>query len=253
MYPVLFRIGGLEITSFGALVALGVFVGSAVLSNEAKRGGLDAAAALEAVFVGVIGGLVGAKALYVAEHVWLGEPARGLIFDRAGLSWFGGLAVGIACALAVFAVRRVPWPPALDAVAPAVALGQAIGRVGCFLVGDDYGTPTALPWGLGFPNGSPPTVVPVHPTQLYEAAALVALFVWLRRVARRGARPGRVFARYLLGAGAIRFAIEFIRPNARLVAGLSIAQAFAAFAIVIGATWLGIARSRHATPAASRG
>ena len=238
MYPTILRIGSFEITSFGVLVAIAVLVGAGVLSRETERRGLDPSVAFEAVFAGVLGGLLGAKALYVLEHAWLGEPARGLIFDRAGLSWFGGLIGGVAGGAAAFARRGIGWRNALDAAGPALAIGQAIGRIGCFLVGDDYGTPTNLPWGMAFPNGSPPTLARVHPTQLYEAGALVVLFVWLRRSPRRTDRPGRVFARYLVGAGAIRFPLEFIRPNPHLIAGLSIAQAASAVAVVAGLGWL---------------
>jgi phosphatidylglycerol:prolipoprotein diacylglycerol transferase len=128
-----------------------------------------------------------------------------------------------------------PWPT-LDALAPALALGYAVGRLGCFLVGDDYGRPTDLPWGVAFPEGLPPTVVPVHPTQLYEAAALGVIYWLLVRWRRGGAGDLVVLGRYLLLAGATRFAIEFLRINERVWFNLTTAQlvALALMALALG-------------------
>src|SRR5258705_13231411 len=104
--------------------------------------------------------------------------------SRAGLSWFGGLIGGVGTGLWVLHRRRVPVVRALAAATPALAVGHAIGRIGCFMVGDDYGRPSNLPWAVAFPEGRPPTFVPVHPTQLYEAFALAgvawALIRWRR-------------------------------------------------------------------------
>jgi phosphatidylglycerol:prolipoprotein diacylglycerol transferase len=109
---------------------------------------------------------------------------------------------------------RIPILSGLAAAAPALAFGHAIGRIGCFMVGDDYGRPTTLPWAIAFPQGLPPTTTPVHPTQLYEAAALAILGILLLRWRRERLPDRMVFARYLLGAGTIRFLIEFVRVNA---------------------------------------
>src|SRR5262245_65765936 len=94
------------------------------------------------------------------------------------MSWFGGLAGGIGTALILMHRRRLPIVATLAAATPALAIGHAIGRIGCFLVGDDYGRPSDLPWAVAFPEGRPPTLLRVHPTQLYEAAAL-AVIAWL--------------------------------------------------------------------------
>src|SRR5262249_53956952 len=129
---------------------------------------------------------------------------------------------------------RVPLIRGLAAAAPALAVGHAIGRIGCFLVGDDYGRPTSLPWGVAFPEGLPPTLERVHPTQLYEALAL-AVLAWLLFRWRRAGVPDRiVFARYLVFAGAIRFAIEFVRVNLRIVGPFTLAQMIAAALTVVG-------------------
>ena len=120
------------------------------------------------------------------------------------------------------------------AAAPGLAAGHAIGRIGCFLVGDDYGRPSDLPWAVAFPEGRPPTSVPVHPTQLYEAAALVVI-AWLLVRWRRHSVPDRVvFGRYLVLAGATRFAIEYIRVNLRIVGPFTLAQLISMSLIIAG-------------------
>jgi phosphatidylglycerol:prolipoprotein diacylglycerol transferase len=116
-------------------------------------------------------------------------------------------------------------------VASAAPFGQACGRIGCFLVGDDYGRPTDLPWGIAFPEGAPPTLVPVHPTQLYEAAWLLLLGAFLWR--RRRASPF-LFGEYLVGAGIGRFVVEIWRVNTRVAHGLTEAQWIALALVTLG-------------------
>jgi phosphatidylglycerol:prolipoprotein diacylglycerol transferase len=117
---------------------------------------------------------------------------------------------------------------------PALAVGHAIGRIGCFLVGDDYGRPSNLPWAIAFPQGLPPTTVPVHPTQLYEVAALVPLALLLFRWRREQRPDSFVLGSYLMLAGAIRFLIEFVRINDRVVGPLTVAHVASLLVISIG-------------------
>jgi phosphatidylglycerol:prolipoprotein diacylglycerol transferase len=222
MYPVLFRIGSFEITSFGVMVGLAAVAGLGVFRRELAVSDLPPGAQDGAV-AGVIGGLVGAKLLWTVEHA--GEaPALELLFSRGGLSWFGGFLGGLTTALVVFLVRGYPILPIIAASTPALAIGHAIGRLGCFLVGDDYGRPTHLPWGVAFPQGLPPTSARVHPTQIYEALALVGLAVLLVRWRRSRLPSAQVLGRYLVCAGAVRFAIEFLRINERVLFGLTVAH-----------------------------
>jgi phosphatidylglycerol:prolipoprotein diacylglycerol transferase len=232
MYPVLFRIGSLDITSFGAMVAIGALVGLWVFRRELARAGLPDAAIDAAVF-GLIGGLLGAKLLYVFEH--LDEsPFFSLLFDRGGMSWFGGFVGGLLAGYVT--IRRHKWPlvPVLAAATPALAVGQMLGRIGCFLVGDDYGRPTSLPWGVRFPQGLPPTDVPVHPAQLYEAAFLAVLTWILIRWRRHGVPDVIVLGRYFLIAGIFRFLLEFVRVNVRVAGPLTVAHMFAAAVAAFG-------------------
>ena len=230
MYPVLFRIAGVEISTFGVMVALGAIAGLWLFGRELARSGLPAET-LNAAVVAVLGGLLGAKLLYVAEHVG-DAPTFELLTSRGGMSWFGGLAGGLLASVGMLVWRRWPLVPTLSAAAPAIALGHALGRIGCFLVGDDYGRPTSLPWGVAFPRGLPPTTVAVHPAQLYEAVFLAALALLLLRWRADRVSDRCVVARYLVLAGAARFAIELIRINPPVALGMTVAQ-WASLALVL--------------------
>jgi phosphatidylglycerol:prolipoprotein diacylglycerol transferase len=251
MYPVLFRLGSFEITSFGVMVALGAALGILLLRRELIRAGLDGAKGVDAALVGVLGGLAGAKLLYVAEH-WA-EPLSSTLLSRGGMSWFGGFTGGVLAGLVMVWRQRLPLMAVLAAAAPAMALGQAVGRVGCLLVGDDYGRPTTLPWAIAFPEGLPPTTDRVHPTQVYESAALVALTVVLVRLRRRGAADRTVFGTYLLAAGGLRFLIELVRVNVVIALGMTTAQLFSLALMTAGAALLVTRGADVSTPAPTPG
>jgi phosphatidylglycerol:prolipoprotein diacylglycerol transferase len=242
MYPVIFEINGFVITSFGVLVAIGALVGLWLFRRELSYSRLPEGA-VDAAIIGVIAGLAGAKLFWVFEH--LGEePFWALLTSRGGLTWFGGLIAGVGAAIIFIVVRGYPLIPVLAAATPALAVGHLIGRIGCFLVGDDYGTPSDLPWAVAFPEGLPPTYERVHPTQLYEAAFLAVLAPFLVRWRRQGVGDGVVLGRYLVLSAAARFLIEFIRVNERVAFGLTAAQ-WSALAIIAAGAWL-IARVRDA-------
>ena len=232
MYPTFLRIGDFEITSFGVLVALGALAGMFVFQRELRRAGLPGDA-INAALAGVLGGLAGAKLIWAIEFHRT-APFLDLLLSRGGLSWFGGLAGGLAAGLTTLRRYRVPLVRGLAAASPGLALGHAIGRVGCFLVGDDYGSPSTLPWAVAFPKGLPPTDVPVHPTQLYEAVPLVIIAWLLVRWRRHGVPDAVVLSRYLVLAGATRFAIEFVRINAPVLGSLTLAQLWSLGLIAAG-------------------
>jgi phosphatidylglycerol---prolipoprotein diacylglyceryl transferase len=232
MYPTLFRIGEFEITSFGVLVAIGALVGLWMFQRELARSGLPESG-VDAAVAGVLGGLIGAKLLWTIEHAGE-EPLTDLLFSRGGMSWFGGLFGGVTAGLWMLRRRRIAWIAGIAAATPALAVGHAIGRLGCFFVGDDYGRPSDLPWAVAFPEGLPPTTVPVHPTQLYEAAVLLPIAWALIRWRRREVADEQVLGRYLVMAGALRFAIEFLRVNRRLVGPLTLAHLIAGTIVVAG-------------------
>ena len=214
------------------LVAIGAIVGLWLFERELRRAGLPASA-IDAGFAGVIGGLAGAKLLWVTEHA--GEaPIAQLLLSRGGMSWFGGFAGGVIAGLVLMRRDRLPITAVLAAATPGLAVGHAIGRIGCFMVGDDYGRPSDLPWAVAFPEGLPPTTLPVHPTQLYEAAALVPI-AWLLLRWRREGRPDRaVLGGYFVMAGTLRFAIEFLRVNTRVLGPLTVAHLASAGVVLVG-------------------
>jgi phosphatidylglycerol:prolipoprotein diacylglycerol transferase len=193
----------------------------------------------------VLGGLVGAKLLWTVEFSGE-EPIANLLFSRGGLSWFGGLMGGVGTGLWMLHRRGVPLVPALASATPALAVGHAIGRIGCCLVGDDYGRPSDLPWAVAFPEGRPPTVLRVHPTQLYEAAALAVIAWILLRWRRKQVADRVILARYFILAGTTRFAIEFIRVNLRVLGPLTLAQLISLSLVTVGVILLARSRAVHA-------
>jgi len=242
--PVLFRIGSFEITSFGVMVALGALAGLGLFRRELARAGLPDAA-LDAAVFGLVGGLLGAKLLYVFEHLAEGSFFS-LFLDRGGMSWFGGFVGGLLAGYGTIRVKRWPVMAVLAAATPALAAGQLLGRIGCFLVGDDYGSPTSLPWGVAFPRGLPPTTERVHPTQIYEAIFLAVLTLVLIRWRRRGVDDRTVLGRYLVAAGVFRFVLEFVRVNTRVIGPLTVAHFFALSVAILGLLILASGRTRHA-------
>lgn len=242
IYPVLFRIGDFEVTSFGVLVAIAVLVAMGLFQRELRASGLPENA-VDAGMAGAVGGMVGAKVVWAIEHAGT-EPFVSLLFSRGGLSWFGGLAGGLIAGLVLIRIRRLPIVTVLAAATPALVIGHAIGRVGCFLVGDDYGLPSALPWAVAFPEGLPPTTVPVHPTQLYETLALLPISYMLFRWRRQG-RPDRlVLGAYLALAGSLRFAIEFLRVHEPFVGTLAVAHVAS---LVVATVGIGLLLMRQRT------
>lgn len=270
MISELFSIGSFSISPFGVLMAL-AFLGAykALATGMARLGVGDDDDASSILFAAVIGGIVGAKVYYAALH---GDWR--LLFDRAGLVWYGGFAGGALAVVWTLWRRRLPVWPLVDAAAPALALGYSIGRIGCFLVGDDYGVPSDLPWAVAFPVGLPPTTafhlrselgvdVPasiaddtllrVHPTQLYETLAAFAIFLVGRRLLGRHGRQRSGFTAAVVFAllAVERFLVEFVRAkDDRFLAGFTLAQAVSAGLLVVACV-LAIQRYRSAREVAA--
>lgn len=269
MYPTLLRIGSFEITTFGLMMFLAFIVAGWVLARQLRREGMDDDVASSIVMAGAIGGIAGAKIYYaILFRDWH------LLFERAGLVWYGGLIGGAAAASWVIVRRRVDYLTAADAGAPALAIGYCLGRIGCFLVGDDYGAPTSSWVGVAFPKGAPPTTVAslrefgvrvdpalppdqilrVHPTQLYESAAALVMFLILMRYNSRPHARGRAFGLFLILLGIERFLVEFVRAkDDRFLGPFTVAQLFSVICIVIGAALVArVRQSVRATPSGPR-
>jgi phosphatidylglycerol:prolipoprotein diacylglycerol transferase len=203
-----------------------------------ERSGLGGDLAWLLVTWAMVGGIVGSKLWFAVEAVSR-NPGLSLfepLFSRGGITWYGGLLGGALLVVAAAHTRRIPLILAMNAAAPALAIGQALGRIGCFLVGDDYGRATDVPWGIAFPDGIDPTSEPVHPTQLYESAwlGLGGLALWLRR-----GRSPFLFAEYLLLQGVGRLWLEALRTNPPALGPLTNAQVAALACIVAGvSSWV---------------
>ncbi len=252
MYPVLWEPFGFPISSFGVLVALGFLAGGKAGEIYFREQKLDPDLAWRIVIYCMIGGVLGSKLWYAAEHVARGDEGSFFSFflSRAGMTWYGGLVGGASGGMLAARLAKVPLLLVANATATALLVGQFFGRIGCFLVGDDYGHRADLPWAVAFPQGAPPTIDPltrevfaVHPTQLYEVAwlGMGAVLLWSRRK-----RSPALFAEYLMLAGAGRLWIEFFRTNPPLLGPFTNAQLVAAACVVTGAGfWLAL-RSRAA-------
>jgi phosphatidylglycerol---prolipoprotein diacylglyceryl transferase len=249
MYPVLFQVFGFPISSFGVMLALAFLAGTWLTALRMREVGLDPDGATTMLIYAMIGGIGGSKLYYAVDMALRGElPLLQGLFSRSGITFYGGLLGAIGAVWIGTRIHRIPTSRFFNCVCLAGALGQALGRIGCFLVGDDYGRVTDLPWGIAFPQGAPPTLEPVHPTQLYESAWLIAVTGWLWM--RREKSP-LLWGEYLVLTGIGRFAIEFLRTNPRVALGLSEAQLIAAALVVVGAAcWLSQARRSPAAAAA---
>jgi phosphatidylglycerol:prolipoprotein diacylglycerol transferase len=241
------EIGPLTLQTFGICFAAAFIGAGALIWRRFGELGKPVDWAYEMGFAALLGGIVGARLNYLLEH-WdeVSDDVIGNLFSGSGLTWYGG---AIGGALAVFAWawwRGYLGTELLDVAAPALALGYAIGRIGCQLSGDgDYGQEWDGPWAMAYPDGTVPTEEEVHPTPVYETLAMggVAYLLWRLRNRLTG---GSLFALYLLLAGIERFLVEFIRRNDDVAIGLTEAQLISVAMIVAGAVWL--ARARPAAP-----
>jgi phosphatidylglycerol---prolipoprotein diacylglyceryl transferase len=271
LYPEILRIGDFAITSFGLMMFLSFVTAAWITGKQLARYGMPKELAWDVLAWVALGGIAGAKLYYLALHVddLIADPV-GQIISRGGLVWYGGLIGGVVAYYLQIRSRKLPMATMFDATAPALAVGYAVGRMGCFLVGDDYGRYTDGPLGIAFPDGAPPStagylrsigetniptgipdhaVVPVHPTQLYEVGLAMVMFAILWRLGRdRGFRAGQLFAAYLGLYGMERFMIEFVRAKAdRIVLGMSTSQ-LASIILLLIAAFLWWRQSRHGKP-----
>ena len=250
MFPTLFRIGPVDVHTYGTLLMVG-FVAAILLSRrQARRLGLPADLPLDLGVWVLVAAVVVARGMFVALS-WEYYSARPTevvyIWRQSGLSFHGGLLGGVLAG-ALFSWRRgVSFWTIADMVAPGIALGYGIARFGCLLNGCCYGVPTKLPWGMEFPRfpDSLITTGPSHPTQIYAALgsfAILAVLLWARR---RLAVPGQLFLLYLMLYSVLRSGIEVLRKGAtaqQAIDGLTQAQVASAVIFVAGLLafiWLG--------------
>lgn len=267
MIPKLFQIGPIPIYSYGLMLGISFIVASILFSREIRRKKFGENVAVNITFIALIGGIVGAKLLYVIED-WasiMSQPVNRVfstegIFSPAGLTWYGGLILATFLIFLYVRSKKIPFLKICDAAAPSLAIGYGIARIGCHLSGDgDYGVPISefaswVPWGTDYSKGTlPPSVafrgtdiaqkfggvVPnnllCHPTPIYELilGIIIFAFLWMKRKSIK--KDGKLFFMYLIFSGVARFFIEFIRINPRILFGLSEAQIISLLLIIAGA------------------
>ncbi|MBR1608262.1 MAG: prolipoprotein diacylglyceryl transferase, partial [Kiritimatiellae bacterium] len=231
----MFRLGQFQLHSYGLCMAVGILSAYAALGSLARGRGWNSDRLSNLVALLVFGGLAGARAFFVAEHWswYAGDPLAVLRIWEGGLMYYGSIVAGAAILAAWCVATKTPPLPLFDLFAAVVPLGQAFGRVGCFMNGCCHGRVADSFVSVAFPAGSPPWMdqvraglipqsaarsLPVLPVQLFEAAGCFLLFLALRRLFRTKRAenaPGLVLAAYLAGYGALRFATELLRADER--------------------------------------
>ncbi|HWP92312.1 MAG TPA: prolipoprotein diacylglyceryl transferase [Thermodesulfobacteriota bacterium] len=236
MYPVLFRIGDVVISSYSVMVLLAFLVGYWLGEIELKRRGLNGNLADLLLLACVLGGIGGGKVLFLLQNVTLSElVADPVQYLSSGLTFYGGLIGALLLIGLVVWKKKVSYWAVTDSLAPGLILAYAVGRVGCFLVGDDYGTPSDLPWAMAFPHGAPPTMERVHPTQVYDTLLMIGLFLFIWKIRKKERPNGWLSSVMFILLGIERFLIEFIRNTSpSFIPGLSQAQLISVGIIILG-------------------
>ena len=292
MYPILFEYESLQITSYGLMLMLAFLICNYLLKKYLQSINEDPTIGEDIIFYAAFGGILGSKIYYLFERAIFHSDYSNLngmfnifrgIFSLdlsltlsginqfgAGLVFLGGLIGGMISVTYYIKKNNLKWLTVSDWVAPYLALGHAIGRVGCFLVGDCYGTHCSLPWSVSFKNGLPPTtyesfrynypgvfnseefqllynsgdIINVHPTQIYESLIYLILFFYLAKIRKSNSIKGYIMLEYLFLAGLSRFLIEFLRLNPEYAMGLSGAQFISLFMILTSSYFMYIFRKK---------
>lgn len=257
-HPVSYKVGPLQFTGFGFAMLMTFVIGQIITQREMERRGQDATVVGDMTFAAVIGGLLGAKIYYAI----LMHDASSLL-SRAGFVFWGGLIGGIIAVTGVVMWKKLGVARVSDSVAVALPAAYAMGRTGCWAVGDDYGRPWSGPLSVMFPQGAPPStvgnmssmfgvrfpegmspdeVVAVHPTQLYEVAMGTIMFFIILALRKHKHAEGWLFGVYCVFAGIERFIVEFFRAkdDRFFAGGLTAAQLIAIGFALFGAIWMAV-------------
>ena len=216
MFPELIRIGGLSIHTYGVLVAAGFITAIALARRRAKSEGIDPDRIGDLGVWLIVAGMLGAKVFHII-FFWndfiYGWRAEGIASLRQGFVFYGGFIAASLATIFCALRKQIPVFKLADILAPSIAVGHAFGRMGCFFEGCCYGTACHLPWAVSFPATHNTHGQPVHPTELYEVLGNLAIFGVLTLLYRRKRFTGQIWWAYVLGYGALRFAVEFCRGD----------------------------------------
>ncbi|HTY13782.1 MAG TPA: prolipoprotein diacylglyceryl transferase [Candidatus Omnitrophota bacterium] len=233
MHPILFKLGPFTVYSYGFMIALAFLAGIALASYLAKRDGIDPDKIFDLAVWVLVSSIIGARVFYVLEFIgdFAKDPLSALYLWQGGMVFFGGVAFAIIAVAIWSRVNKINVLKLLDAIAPATALGYAIGRIGCFLRGCCYGTETSLPWGVQFPDACGVR----HPTQIYSSLSGLLMMALLLLVLSKRKFDGQVFSAGLMLYSVYRFLIEFIRTNPKYLFSLSEGQWGSVLIFICGA------------------
>lgn len=240
MHPIFFNIGPIEVRYYGVMIALAFIAGTIVGEREAKRKGFATGVVYDLLSYLLIAAIVGARLYYVlfSDLSWfITHPSQIFAIWRGGLSLHGGIIGGLLTGIWYCRKRGFSGWIFADVLAPSIAIGQAIGRIGCTLNGCSYGRHTDLPWGIVFtdPNSSAPLGIPLHPTQIYEMILSFILFAGLWTFRKKITFDGQLFLTYVMGYGVIRFFLEFFRGDSLLLFNLvPVPHAMSVIIFVVG-------------------
>lgn len=215
MYPVLLKYGPIHIFTYGFFLALAFLSAIYIGGREAERQGLNRSQFYDMCFYTVVGAIVGSRLLYVILEypIFLAHPLKIFALWEGGLVFHGGVVGALIAAFWYMRRHALPWRQFLDSLALGMPIGQALGRVGCFMAGCCYGAPSNLPWAVTFTNPETlcPLRIPLHPSQLYEALLCLGVFGILYALRTRKRFQGQLVLTYFCLAGLVRFVTEFFR------------------------------------------
>ncbi len=232
MYPVIFEIGSIPFYSKETLLIFAFLVGISIAVKKAHFLVSQRKIAILGILL-FFSGIIGSRLLYILENLdWYKLHPSEMLLSRSGFSFYGGFFLSVAISFWYLHKNRLQFLLAGDIFAPSLALGEAIGRVGCFLSGCCYGKPTNLSWGISFPSSSLPNQhfgdLPLHPVQIYFALADIFIFLVIRRI--RPSSKGRVFFSYIILHSIFHFILEFFRgDNPYLILNFTASQVIALF------------------------
>jgi phosphatidylglycerol:prolipoprotein diacylglycerol transferase len=232
MKPILFQWGPVTLYAYGLMMAVGFLLCLADVRRRGRTRGVDAEQLTNVAFAALLGGIAGARALYVALDwsYFVRHPLEMVLLNHGGLVWYGGFAGGVLAAFLYTRVRGLAVGLTFDIFMPGLALAQAAGRIGCFLNGCCYGFEAHPPLGICLPEG----LGCRFPVQLLNTALLLLLFVALDQCFRRVKQTGNLIWFYGIGYGTIRFVTEYFRGDQTTAAlGLSLPQLMSAILFLV--------------------